>query len=420
VNTTNATDFDLSDPTLLFRSDVLEDPRPLYAALRAKAPVWPIPGAGTFVVTAAELINDAVARTDDFSSNLTSLLFRGDDGRPVAFDMAARGDAIHVLATADPPTHTVHRKMLQPKLTPASVAALEASIRDIADDALDQLLAKGGGDVMRVLADPLPAKVITAVIGLPADDALMLVDLVLETNEILAGVVDAHQMARAAEASDATSSYLARHLQAEISQPATPTTEGYRLLPALAGAVGEGTITFGEAVGILIQIIGAGTETTTSLIGTATRLLAGDADLAARLRADPSAIPAFVEETLRIDGPFRFHYRVSTRDTSLGGVDIPANSRVLLMWAAANLDHTAFADADRFDIDRPLARAHLAFGRGLHFCIGAPLARLEARVAIEQLLARASSIRLDPSAPPRQRRNIFVRRLETLPVLVEP
>src|SRR5690606_34372042 len=110
-------------------------------------------------------------------------------------------------------------------------------------------------------------------------------------------------------------------------------------------------------------------------------------------------VPAFVEEALRSDGPFRFHYRMSTRDTSLGGVAIPARSRVLLMWAAANLDEAAFDDAERFDVDRPLVKSHLAFGRGIHFCIGAPLARLEARVAIEQLLARTSDIRLDAAAP---------------------
>jgi cytochrome P450 family 144 len=406
--------YPLDDPSLLFRADVLEDPAALYAVLRAEAPVWEMPGSATFLVTSADLIVEAVARPEDFSSNLASLIFRGDDGRPVAFDMAPLGHATHVLATADPPVHTLHRKLLQPRLTPGRMATLEADVVAMVDTLLDPMLSAGRGDVMATLADPLPAQVINRVIGLPIDDAEMLVSQVLETNEILAGIVDAAQMQRAAESAVETSAYLGRHLEAAMAVP-----DDENLLGTLAGGVRDGGLSFDEGVGILVQLVGAGTETTTSLIGTAVRRLAEDADLQARVRREPAAIPAFVEEMLRVDGPFRFHYRTTPHPTSLGGVAIPAGARVLLMWAAANLDSAAYPEPARVDVDRPLAKSHLAFGRGIHLCIGAPLARLEARIAIERLLSRTTRLRLDPDQSPRQRPNIFLRRLAALPVVLD-
>jgi cytochrome P450 len=405
--------YDLTDPGLLFRPDVLDDPVPLYRQLLDEAPVWEMPGTATFVVTGERLVAEAVTRTDDFSSNLTSLLFRGEDGLPIAFDMAPLGDATHVLATADPPAHTGHRKLLQPRLTPGRVAALEGEIVTMCDRLLAPLLAAGGGDLMSALADPFPAMVISRVIGLPLEDATGMVHLVLETNEILAGVVDGAQMQRAAEAAVETRTYLARHLQAAIDG----VDDGVSLLGAVAGAVRDGGLTFEEAIGVLIQLVGAGTETTTSLIGIAVRRLADDQELQEHLRRHPEAIPTFLEEALRVEGPFRFHYRATRHDTSLGGVAIPAGARVLLMWAAANLDPSAYPDPDRIDLDRALPKAHLAFGRGLHFCIGAPLARLEAGVALERLLASTTRIAPDPARDPVLRPSIFLRRLGSLPLV---
>ena len=137
------------------------------------------------------------------------------------------------------------------------------------------------------------------------------------------------------------------------------------------------------------------------------------------LRREPERIPAALEAVLRDDGPFQFHYRWSTTDVDLGGTRIPANSRVLLMWAAANRPSPADAASLPSEPSETTGAAHLAFGRGLHFCIGAPLARLEARIAIERLLANTSSIRLDPDLPPERARSIFLRRHESLRLIVE-
>ncbi|HZP28566.1 MAG TPA: cytochrome P450 [Acidimicrobiia bacterium] len=408
--------FDLDDPTLLFRADVLDDPAPLYAQLRRRAPVWEMPGTGTFVVSSAELVTEAVNRPADFSSNLLSLVFRGDDGRPVVFDMTRLGAAIYVLATADAPTHTVHRKLLQPAFSPGAVERLAGSVAETADALLDPLLRTGRGDAATRLAEPLPVRMICRVVGIPDDDVAALAPLVLQSNDLLAGVLDAEMMASAATAAMETTKYLTDLLAGwRAGDRAEPT-----ICRVLAGAVAAEEITFEDAVGILVQLLGAGTETTTGLIGRAVLQLARDPSLQQRVRDRPDLVPAVLEETLRIDGPFRFHYRAVTHDTELGGVRIPAGSRLLLMWASANLDDAEIDRPEQFDVERPVPRAHFAFGRGIHFCIGAPLARLEGRIVLERLLARTTSFAVDDDRAVRIRPSIFLRRLASLPLTLVP
>lgn len=406
--------YDLSDPTLLFRGDVIDDPIALYEQLRREAPVWEIPGTQTFLVTRADLVAEAVARPEDFSSNLTSLIYRGDDGKPCVYDMAAHGDATHVLATADPPVHTVHRKLFQRWLTPSRVGAMRGAITEAVDELLTPIISRGRGDVVTELVDPLPVRVIANVIGLPADGDVDLVQSVLDTDEILAGVSSPADMQRAAASSLAMGEYLGAQLHAEIERGAPSDN----LLGVLATAVGRGEVTFGEAVGIVVQLLGAGSETTSSLIGSAIQMLAGDDVWQSRLREDPARIPDYLEEALRLQSPFRFHYRSTRRSSQLGGVDIPAGSRVLLMWGAANRDETYVDRPDELDIDRPVLRSHFAFGRGIHFCIGAPLARLESQIAIARLLERTTRVELDADRPARLRQNIFLRRFSQLGVIV--
>jgi cytochrome P450 len=408
--------FDLRDPSLLFRDDVIADPRPLYRQLQAEAPVWELPGSATFLVTSAALVNEAVARVGDFSSNLTSLIHRGDDGCPQVFDMTPLGDATHVLATADPPVHTRHRKLLQPSLTPGCVAQLHDEIAAMVDDLLAPLLLAGRGDLVAALADPLPMRVIARVIGLPPGDPSRLVTLVLDVDQMLAGVSDPQGMARAAAAAGEQAELLAAHLQQAIDDRTSVLADTQ--LAVLAGAVERGEVTFEEAVGMLVQLLGAGSETTTSLLASAVRILANEPALQARLRADDALVPTFLEEVLRIESPFRFHYRAVPRTTELGGVAIPAGSRLLLMWGAANLDGAEYPHAERLDLERPFPKSHLAFGRGIHFCIGAPLARLEVTIATQHLLACTSAIALDPDVPPRYHRDIFLRRLAQLGVVL--
>jgi hypothetical protein len=183
-----------------------------------------------------------------------------------------------------------------------------------------------------------------------------------------------------------------------------------------------GELTEIEVLSMLTVFVSAGSETTASLLATAIETLARDPELQERLRQDPSGIPDAIELMLREDGPFQFHFRYVPNDTSLGGTVIPAGSRVLLMWAAANRPAPGAAEwsAVVSESDSGRIPPHFAFGRGIHFCIGAPVARLEARVALTRLLAATRSFAIDPDSPPTRRPSIFIRRHATLPLVVEP
>ena len=188
----------------------------------------------------------------------------------------------------------------------------------------------------------------------------------------------------------------------------------------LAAAVEDTTLAFEQATNILVQLFTAGTETTTSLIARSIETLATNLELQAELRNQPERIPIFVEEVLRHAGPFQFHYRWTPAVTTFGDTPIPAGSVVLLMWAAADRPtKNELPSAPPFDLDNDAA-PHLAFGRGLHFCIGAHLARLEARLATEQLLARTINIRLDPHHPASMRPLLSIKRMTSLSILVSP
>ena len=407
---------DLDDPGLLLRGDVLDDPTAFHDALRAQAPVWQVPGQDTYLVSDPKLVREAVGRPEDFSSNLASVLHDDGSGCPVAFRMSRPGDPVNVLSTADPPIHTRHRRVLQQFLSPAAVAALEPVVGQIVGECLDQLLAGPTADAVPVFTDAVPIRTVCELVGLPAEDSTYLVQKVGETGALMDGVTDLDGISAGAVAALELTGYVEGQLHASL---ALPTAERRGLVGVLADAVDADELNAGEARDILVVLVSAGSETTSSLLATAVETLARDQALQDRLRRDPSGIPDAVEHLLRTDGPFQFHYRYVTGDTELGGVQIPAKSRLLLMWAAANRPAPGATEGLGTADDRGPA-PHFAFGRGLHFCIGAPVARLEARVALEALLARTASFELAPGQSPTRRPSIFIRRHATLPVVVRP
>jgi cytochrome P450 family 144 len=409
-------EFDLDDPMLLWREDVLADPRPLYDRLRRDSPVWRLPGQKTYLVSDPGLIREAVARPKDLSSNLVSVLHLGENGGPVTFDMGAVGDRTHVLATADPPTHTRHRKLLQPHFSPAAVAQLEPTLRDIVDAQLEPIVAAGGGDAVTGVSNPVPAQTICRIVGIVPKHAPFVMERVTATGPLMDGVTDLDGIVSASAAALELMDFTQTQLDAARS---TRSGDRPALLGVLIDAIDAKLVDLDEARNLLVLLFNAGTETTSSLIANTIETLACDPELQDGLRRDPARIPSALERVLRDDGPFQFHYRWSTTDVDLGGTRIPANSRVLLMWAAANRPSPEEAVGPVDEPSEPTAAAHLAFGRGLHFCIGAPLARLEARIAIARLLASTSSIKLDPDHAPERPRSIFLRRHARLHVIVE-
>ena len=189
--------------------------------------------------------------------------------------------------------------------------------------------------------------------------------------------------------------YVGEHLDRASALPA----ERRRgLLGVFSAQIEAGEVSAGEVRDMLVVLVSAGSETTASLIATTIEVLAADPVRQQHLRSHPEELPDALEGILRADGPFQFHYRYVPADTELGGVRIPAQSRVLLMWAAANRPAPGSPALPVVDDERGPA-PHFAFGRGLHFCIGAPVARLEARLAVERLLAATDHFELDPERP---------------------
>jgi cytochrome P450 len=191
---------------------------------------------------------------------------------------------------------------------------------------------------------------------------------------------------------------------------------GEDLLGAVARSIVDGILTESEGAGILTILLSAGGESTTSLLGNAVRMLAEDPELQNHLRRNLDQVPLFVEEALRLESPFRYMMRTVPADTSLGGVEIPTGATVLLLWASGNRDEQEFERPTEVDLARRVPRRHVAFGRGIHHCVGAPLARIEARNVLSVLLDRTSTISLDPEHPPRWVDSLLVRRHQELPV----
>ncbi|MCX6398466.1 MAG: cytochrome P450 [Propionibacteriales bacterium] len=393
----------------LFASEHVADPAPLFDRLRRTAPVHRVSGTNCHLVSTWALVQEAVARTDDFSSHLRSVLVQGDDGVPRAFGMDGGGAVEQVLATADDPSHKLHRGLVLQTLG-KRIRALDEAVTRCADELWRSHAADGRIDWVDAMADRLPLAMVARLIGLPDADVPRLLDLAYDSTELLGGIVEAGRIDHLVGASIELYDYLEVHLRRALIEP------GDDLLGTLAEACRAGDLGPETAVLILLQLVGAGGESTAGLIATSARMFAGDPAIQARLRSDPGLIDPFLDECLRLESPFRGHYRTVARDCELGGVPLEAGSTVLLLWGAANRDPERFVDPERLDLDRSSVRQHLAFGKGTHFCVGSSLARMEATAALKLLLDRTALVELDPSDPPTWVPSIFVRRHRTLPL----
>jgi cytochrome P450 family 144 len=394
--------------TLLLDQKVIDDPYPFYRQLQAQAPVWEIPGTGIFVVSTFELVTEAAARTEDFSSNLKCLLYRDDAGQPCRLTFGDAG--AQALATADPPRHALHRSAVFPELVAKRMAKLEPDIADIAGECVTRALDNGTIEFMAAIGNVVPITVTSSLIGFRDADLDKLLSAAFDSTAMVGSALSFDELMELITRIGEIQAWLA----AEVAE--AKRAPGDDVIGAVARAVNNGVFSDFEATSILHILLGAAGESTTSLLGNAVRLLAERADLQEHLRQNPGEIPRFVEEVLRLESPFRYQMRSVTKDTELGGVAIPAQATVLLLFAAANRDAAEFGRPDEIDLRRALPRQHLAFGRGIHYCVGAPLARVEARTALSVLLDRTSGITLDPQDPPRWVDSLIVRRHERLPV----
>ena len=404
------------DATELFSADTLEAPYPLYARMRELGPVCQIGGMRAFFVSTHAAVDAAVKRHEDFSANLNGMLLCSEDLRPYVFSLSSAGTSSNVIATADEPDHSVHRRLMLPPLKASRVARMESELRAFAEERVAQLVRDGSGDICARLTETLPALVVLRLLGLEPEALEDVRRWAMMGGDLLAGRIDTSRLAHLLSETLEQYQFLANHVDLLLSRAHADRDDS--LTATLATGVDEGLISREQAIGILVILYGAAGESTASLIGSAVRLLAEDQELQARLRAEPGLVPAFVEEAVRLESPFKFHYRVVRRETELCGTPLLPGDTLLLGWASANRDPSVWADPDSLRLDRPQGDRHLGFGYGVHFCIGAPLARMEARVVIESLLQGTSHIAADPARAHVHVPGIFVRRLQHLHLVV--
>jgi cytochrome P450 len=297
---------------------------------------------------------------------------------------------IPLLIMMDDPRHRELRALVSRAFTPRRIGGLEPRIRKIARELLEAFAEKPEADLVRDFSAPLPTIVIAELLGVPASDQAWFKEKsTLVTQFDPARPAGVHPSAGQGPAVE-LGSYLARVLEERRRQPRDD------LLSALLAAEVDGErLGQQELLGFAFLLLIAGNETTTNLISNAAILLDRHRDQRDRLLREPDLIPGAVEEFLRYDPPVQGLARTTTRPVTLHGVTIPEDRKVLLLFASANRDERRIPDPDRFDVTRH-PNPHLAFGYGTHFCLGASLARLEARVAFEELLARLPDYRVQP------------------------
>ncbi|TML11624.1 MAG: cytochrome P450 [Actinobacteria bacterium] len=402
-----------------FALEILDDPYDTYAKLRSEAPLYKVPHLDLHLVLSHGAVMEAIARVDDFSNNLTAFFMIDDAGKQIMVD-AARDGGVDVLATADDPFHLVHRRALNRPFSEKRMLDVQDELRSMVGELIEAHLPAGTIEWVHGVSSVLPIRAIAMLLGLPDDDSERLKFWSDEAIEVLSGFADGARMAECIARIDDFVRYLGIHMDAALER-AHIGAEPMCVIDTVARAEIDGDYDRHTSIGLLIQLVGAGSDSTTGLTGSCALALATHPDVQATLRAQPSLIPAFVEEVLRLETPFRGHFRHVIRSCQLGDVDLRKDDRVLLMWSSANRDPAMFEDPDALRLDRPTAKNHLGFGWGIHHCIGAPLARLEARLAVEELLARTSAIALDRTAPPPSWvPSLFLRRLASLPLTVAP
>jgi cytochrome P450 len=392
-----------------------DDPYPLFAQVRADDPVHAVTladGHRAWLIVRHEQARAALSHAG-LSKDMHAALAR--DGAVVAEGLPGPAFARHMLSV-DPPDHTRLRRLASAAFSRPRIAALRPRVQAIVDGLLDDLEACGDTvvDLVQAFAFPLPFTVISEVLGVPEPDRDQ---LGAWFTTLLAPSSAPEPPAEAVAASADIVRYLTGLLARKRAAP------GEDLVTDLVRAAGQGALSEQEMLSTIFQLVVAGHDTTTSLIGNGTVALLLHPEQRDVLVADPALIPHAIEEILRWDAPVPHStFRYTTQDVALGGIVIPAFAQVIISLAAANRDPARYDDPDTFDIARA-DTSHLAFGHGIHHCLGARLARLEAAIAFTTLLGRFPAMRL---AVPRSALRwghgdgLVLRGLTELPVLLSP
>ena len=382
---------------------VARDPYPFYERLRTRDPVHRSRLMDMWVFSRHADVDAVLRDFRRFSSDQR----KRDPARQRRSALAQIPDP--TILFLDPPDHTRLRTLVNKAFTPKAVADLEPRIRRMTRTLLDAAADPNRFDLMETLANPLPVMVIAEMLGVPLEDRAQFREWSNQRARILEPMIGERERRIANEASKSLDEYFLSIIKLRRIVPRDD------IISALVHVEEEGDrLTEREMLGMLRLLLVAGNETTTNLIGNGMLALLRHPEQLQALRDDPSRIPGAVEELLRYDSPVQGTVRLVLEDCEVNGVPLQRDDNVLLLIGSANRDPAAFDHPDQLDVGRR-DNNHVAFGRGIHFCLGAPLARLEGRVAIEVLLERYPSLRLE-SDRPAFRSSIVLRGLERLPV----
>jgi cytochrome P450 len=381
-----------------FRDDTLvADPYPYYGALRAKCPVQREPHHDVMMVTGYDEAVEVLHDSKTFSSCISvtgpfpgfPVPLEGDDVSELIEKHRDELPMSDQLTTMDPPTHTAHRALLMRLFTPKRLKENEDRMSALADRVLDTFLAGDEGEYISGFASPFTLLIIGDLLGVPEEDQL----------EFLQSQQRPQQSMTVGSTGDSTMAHspleflyarFATYIEDRRREPRDDVLTGFATATFPDGSLPEVV----DVVRVAANVFSAGQETTVRLLSAAIKLLAERPELQAQLRREPDRIPNFIEETLRIESPVKGDFRMSRVKTAVAGVEVPAGTILMVVNGAANRDPRRFEAPDTFDPERANARHHLTFGRGVHTCPGAPLARAEARVGLERLLARTTDIRI--------------------------
>ena len=415
-------DGDEAVETVLHPPSFTSDPYPVYARLRAEAPVYWSPYFGQWLVTRGELVVEVARQWEIFSSVGWDSFFLNqlpEDLRPQIPTVIDHFRTTNI-STTDPPVHTRLRRLLAKAFTPRRVAMLESRVRAVATSLLDEVCEGGNGqssdaeitfDLIAALAYPLPVAVIGELYGVGGSDHA---DLKRWSKAVVAYTGSSVAQANLARELDRALAEFRAYLRGLVAERRRRPRDD--LLSDLVAAVDEGhRLAEDELVATSINLLFAGHETTTNLIGNGTLALLRHPQQLALLRRRPELLPGAVEELLRYDSPVQRVRRITTCDIVIGGRDIPKGAPVTAFLGSANRDPELWERPEELDVTRPEV-APLSFGGGPHYCIGAALARLEGRVAFESLLSRFDALCLAGGFEDRWHPNVAFRGLVELPL----
>jgi cytochrome P450 len=377
--------------------EVVTCPYPFYSALREQSPVHRLPSGDYLVSRWEDLVH--VAKHPELFSNAIGHVNPGFDEATAARAEEEGGTVMTpwALPFTDPPDHTNKRSLLLPLFMPEPMRSYEPTIRALTDELIDEFPAAGAVEFRRAFADHLPPRVMLTLFGVPREDEPMVRGWMQTSQGQGFRLASDEQKATQQKAMAEAHIYFEKMLRDRVDEPRDDllTDIVRRKLDR------DGQLDLYYLVGEVTTIYSAAYHNTVYMLASTMELLLDNPDQMQRVLDDPALIRGMIDESLRLQSPVQWLQRVVTEDTELGGVELPAGSVCLVLWGSGNRDAERFPDPERFQVDRKNAlRDHLAFGFGIHKCLGARLARLEGQIAFEQLLTRLRGIESDPAHGP--------------------